>query len=519
MLRPIFQSLRAASEADQSGESAAPFGFVPAISMRQYLDDYPGRNDEDEIYVGGFVNLEFLKAASRKHGLNDGGTFQFPEPEDNESSLGSNLLTWMVSPNAITLPSGLTFVDLVKGSGPKFAKLSRRPVFEYILIHRGVTNMNMSSPGPVAYAAETLVAGLRTTLKGMHGRGIRKAWVPLRMMSGEGALRGQILSPPIAVKHVVTPVPYSAALALQDHLVTLRTQRRTPNILLLLQHPPTFTAGRRVRGTDHTEGKRLRATGAEYYETMRGGQTTFHGPGQLVGYPILHLPDFGVCVFRDDRGNGRRDEEHVALPGLKAFLFASTFLQLGVRTYIEHLETVLITALHAYGITATTTADTGVWVSSSSGDRNDSDSRNAAASGSTTTSRERKIAALGIQVRRHVSSHGFALNCDTDLAWFDHIVPCGLVGKGVTSISHELDSAAAARAAVSPPNGGVRHTRVTVADAIPHLVNAFGSVFDSSVFPLAEMDRLADQNINDFIAAKLGTSMPKSSNTEKLKED
>ncbi|KAJ3176836.1 putative lipoyltransferase 2, mitochondrial [Geranomyces variabilis] len=263
--------------------------------------------------------------------------------------------------------------------------------------------------------------------------------------------------PVIAVKHLVSPVPYTAALALQDHLVTLRTQQRLPNILLLLQHPPTFTAGRRVRGTDDTEGVRLRATGAEYYETMRGGQTTFHGPGQLVGYPIFYLPDFG----------------------------------LGVRTYIEQLENVLITALRAYGIAATTTADTGVWVDSSENIGNNSNA----------TNRERKIAALGIQVRRHVSSHGFALNCDTDLSWFEHIVPCGLVGKGVTSISHELELATAAGASAS----GAR-TNVTVAHAIPYVVNAFGGVFDSSVSPLAGLDAEADQDIDAFVAAKVAST-------------
>ncbi|KAJ3146497.1 putative lipoyltransferase 2, mitochondrial [Geranomyces variabilis] len=258
--------------------------------------------------------------------------------------------------------------------------------------------------------------------------------------------------PAIAVKRLASPMPYMAALALQDHLVTLRTQRRVPNILLLLQHPPTFTAGRRVRGTDDTEGVRLRATGAEYYETLRGGQTTFHGPGQLVGYPILHLPDFG----------------------------------LGVRTYIEHLEKVLITALRAYGISATTTADTGVWI-----DNGD-------------TASDRKIAALGIQVRRHVSSHGFALNCNTDLSWFEHIVPCGLVGKGVTSILHELELAPSGASSLG---AGRARTNVTVADAVPHVVNAFGAVFDSSISPLADVDQEADQAVDAFIAANVDSNL------------
>ncbi|KAI9017186.1 hypothetical protein BC832DRAFT_527426 [Gaertneriomyces semiglobifer] len=190
---------------------------------------------------------------------------------------------------------------------------------------------------------------------------------------------------PLAYKYLDT-IPYAKALALQNAIVASRTatngeQDEFPDldILLLLQHPPTYTAGRRIVGTDATEGERLRKLGADYFETRRGGQTTFHGPGQLVGYPILNIQR----------------------------------MRLGVRCYVNALEEVMIRTCAHYGIHADRTTDTGVWVGNN------------------------KIAALGIQVQRHVTSHGFALNCDTDLIWYDHIVPCGLKGKGVTSVKKE----------------------------------------------------------------------------------
>ncbi|KAI8823673.1 uncharacterized protein EV422DRAFT_493905 [Fimicolochytrium jonesii] len=194
----------------------------------------------------------------------------------------------------------------------------------------------------------------------------------------------------IAYKHIRSPVPYALGLQLQDELVAYHSRaladgKQRHNVLLLLEHPPTYTAGRRVRGTEVDERRRLGALGADYHETLRGGQTTFHGPGQLVGYPIFDLRSF----------------------------------DLGVRTYVSTLESMLVRLCSYYNITARTTNDTGVWVFNPK--RND----------------DQKIAALGIQVRHHITSHGFALNCKTDLGWFEHIVPCGLPGKGITSLSVE----------------------------------------------------------------------------------
>ncbi|KAI8579568.1 hypothetical protein K450DRAFT_241585 [Umbelopsis ramanniana AG] len=134
-------------------------------------------------------------------------------------------------------------------------------------------------------------------------------------------------------------VPYGKALALQRHLVKrrhdLNHESHDPadptirDVLLLVQHPPTFTAGRRIKGRSELEEEaRLNGLGAEYFETLRGGQITFHGPGQLVGYPILDIRDY----------------------------------QLNVRCYVSYLEKAVIETCRRYGVKAKTTENTGVWV-------------------------------------------------------------------------------------------------------------------------------------------------------------
>ncbi|KAI8379652.1 lipoate-protein ligase b, partial [Radiomyces spectabilis] len=188
-------------------------------------------------------------------------------------------------------------------------------------------------------------------------------------------------------------IPYRQGLAIQEFLVQRRhrinqerqqgIQHEEPeDVICFLQHPPTYTAGRRIRGrTENAEEKRLRSLGADYFETMRGGQVTFHGPGQLVAYPILDIREY----------------------------------QINVRCYVSRLEKTIIHACEQYGIKANTTENTGVWVGE-----------------------DHKIAALGVHLQRYVSSHGLALNCDVDLSWFRNIVACGLPEKDVTSISEQL---------------------------------------------------------------------------------
>jgi lipoyl(octanoyl) transferase len=152
--------------------------------------------------------------------------------------------------------------------------------------------------------------------------------------------------------------------------------------VLLLEHPPVFTAGKRTE--DH---ERPLDAGAPVLDVDRGGKITFHGPGQLVGYPIVRLPD------------------HVK-----------------VVDYVRRLEEALIHTCTELGVTtARVPGRSGVWLQAATGQP------------------ERKIAAIGIRVARGVTMHGFALNCDVDLGWYDRFVPCGIDDAGVTSLSHELD--------------------------------------------------------------------------------
>jgi lipoyl(octanoyl) transferase len=179
-------------------------------------------------------------------------------------------------------------------------------------------------------------------------------------------------------------VGYADALATQQRLVDERRAGRIPDQLLLLQHPPVITLGVKTRNDrSHilASPETLARDGVEVVETGRGGDVTFHGPGQLVGYPILDLnPD-------------RRD----------------------VHRYVRDLEEVLIRAAAAFGIAATRAPGlTGVWVG------------------------DDKLAAIGVRISRWITSHGFALNVATDLRHFNLIVPCGITDKGVTSLERLL---------------------------------------------------------------------------------
>jgi lipoyl(octanoyl) transferase len=177
-------------------------------------------------------------------------------------------------------------------------------------------------------------------------------------------------------------VPYGRGLELQERLVAARQQGTIPDQLLLLEHDPVFTLGRNARRENVLfPAEALRERGFEVFDTGRGGDVTYHGPGQLVGYPILELsPD-------------RRD----------------------VHRYVRDLEEVMIRTCADYGLAAARVAGlTGVWLG------------------------EEKIGAIGVRIARWVTSHGFAFNVGTDLAAFDLIVPCGIRGRGVTSLERRL---------------------------------------------------------------------------------
>jgi lipoate-protein ligase B len=177
-------------------------------------------------------------------------------------------------------------------------------------------------------------------------------------------------------------VDYRTAWQLQAELASAVAKGACPETLLLLEHPPTITLGRSAKDAHLLASvDRLNTLGIEVVPVDRGGDVTYHGPGQLVGYPIVDL-------------NGRGRDLHA---------------------YLRQLEGALIDVLAEYGICAgRKPPHTGVWVE------------------------DRKIAAMGIKVSRWISSHGFALNVASDLTGFSHIVPCGLADFEVTSLSREL---------------------------------------------------------------------------------
>lgn len=186
------------------------------------------------------------------------------------------------------------------------------------------------------------------------------------------------------------------------------------NVIILTEHNPVYTIGLRTKNYTINDEENLRKLGAEFHRTNRGGLITFHGPGQLVAYPIINLKNFEPSV----------------------------------RWYVCHIEKTIIDLCKKYEITARTTEDTGVWVDN------------------------RKICAIGIHASRYITTHGLALNCNIDLAWFKHIVPCGLEGKEVTSISKELDK------------------NVSIDDITPEFLCSFQDIFQCSTVVIKPAETL-----------------------------
>ena len=208
-------------------------------------------------------------------------------------------------------------------------------------------------------------------------------------------------------------VDYATALGLQRKLVDLHKAGRIGDVLLLLEHTPVITLGRNAKHKNIVAtAESLAQRGVEVFECDRGGDVTFHGPGQLVAYPVFDLRGFPSA-------QGKRKT-------------------LGAVEYVRLLEEVLIRICAEYGISATRIAGlTGVWTTT--------EHVGTAAPGRAVerssihfSREEAKIAAIGVHISQGVTSHGLALNVNTDLAYFNLIVPCGIVSKPVTSMSKEL---------------------------------------------------------------------------------
>jgi len=285
-------------------------------------------------------------------------------------------------------------------------------------------------------------------------------------------------------------VDYATGLRLQQRLVELRKESRIGDVLLLLEHTPVITLGRNAKAKNILASSELLAQrGVEVFECDRGGDVTFHGPGQIVGYPIFDLRGF-------ISPEGKRKT-------------------LGAIEYVRHLEDVLIRTCADFGISAHRIPGfTGVWtipvrVGTAALDCAVEQSSTGASAPTTDEvgtgvlarpgraklgGAESKIAAIGVHISRAVTSHGFALNVSTDLGYFDLIVPCGIESKPVTSMERELGK------------------QIALQDVAHSLARNFGAVFDSQILFLENLDAL--------LGEKLGVPMkPPSELRELHKED
>jgi lipoyl(octanoyl) transferase len=219
-------------------------------------------------------------------------------------------------------------------------------------------------------------------------------------------------------------IGYEEAWDRQRHLHAARAGDRIPDTVLLLEHPPVYTAGKR------TEAWERPVDGTPVIDVDRGGKITWHGPGQLVGYPIVKLPDSVLVV-----------------------------------DYVRRLEEVLIQLCADFGLEVTRIhGRSGVWVpADAESESTGTDGRGSVNTGDRPVSRsvDRKVAAIGIRVASGVTMHGFALNCDADISWFDRIVPCGISDAAVTSVTAELGR------------------QVTVADAIPYAEKHLAAIWEA----------------------------------------
>ena len=213
---------------------------------------------------------------------------------------------------------------------------------------------------------------------------------------------------------------YNRAWDLQKRLHQQVVEGALPNLLLLLEHPHVYTLGRRGKSSDIlVDSEKLSTLGVEVHYTDRGGEVTYHGPGQLIGYPIVNLRAWGG----------------------------------GPLKYVQTLEETLIATLAEFGVRgASDSKPTGVWVGNA------------------------KIAAIGVKVSRGSTLHGFALNVDPDLSYFDHIVPCGMPESRVTSVASE------------------RSGDISVREVMPVLARKFGEAFGMDV-EWATLERLTESSL------------------------
>jgi lipoyl(octanoyl) transferase len=246
---------------------------------------------------------------------------------------------------------------------------------------------------------------------------------------------------------------YATGLRLQQKLVQLRKDGLIGDVLLLLEHAPVITLGRNAKAANVIASReQLAERGVEVFECDRGGDVTFHGPGQIIGYPIFDLRGFTST-------DGKRKT-------------------LGAVEFVRRLEEVLIRTCADFRISAKRIPGlTGVWTNPDTyvGTATPAVQRTEASERDKPT--EAKIAALGIHISRGVTSHGFALNVNTDLDYFDLIIPCGITSKPVTSMARELGQ------------------ELAVQEVAHSISRNFGTVFESQMLWLETLDSLLGHSV------------------------
>ena len=248
-------------------------------------------------------------------------------------------------------------------------------------------------------------------------------------------------------------VDYATGLRLQQQLIALRKEDKIGDALLLLEHKPVITLGRNAKTANVVASPELLAQrGVELFECDRGGDVTFHGPGQIVGYPIFDLRGFATS-------DGKRKT-------------------LGAIEFVRRLEDVIMRTCADFAIaTKRLPGLTGVWTDPEAGKLHVGTAALGRSVERSSTAAEAKLAAIGVHISRFVTSHGFALNVNTDLSYFNLIVPCGITTKPVTSMQQQL---------------GRELDLNTVAESISR---NFGVVFQTQILWVDTIDALLGRSV------------------------
>jgi lipoyl(octanoyl) transferase len=283
-------------------------------------------------------------------------------------------------------------------------------------------------------------------------------------------------------------VDYATGLRLQQQLVTLRKEGKIGDVLLLLEHSPVITLGRNAKTVNVIASHELLAQrGVELFECDRGGDVTFHGPGQIVGYPIFDLRGFAGAPSLSSRAE-ENDSKNRSLQS-RDLEFSGQRKYLGAVDFVRRLEEVLIRTCADFAIPAKRIPGlTGVWTDpetlkhqkdvSSRAEANDSKNRSQESRDlEVVLKTEAKLAAIGVHISRFVTSHGFALNVNPDLSYFNLIIPCGITSKSVGSMHQQL---------------GRKLDLNAVAESISR---NFGMVFQSQILWVDTLDALLGRSV------------------------